>query len=144
MQGRVRKFSPDKRFGQIRPDGEKIDLFFHRADVIAGSELCFSRGAYVSFVVTVDPKHPGSRRAIQVMLIESPEEKVNRERVEAIKEKGRQIRQAMKIESDKQARIAREDERRGRLSDPKDQKPAYVADRDLEDFFLSTVDEDLN
>jgi cold shock CspA family protein len=70
MLGRVKKFSPDKRFGQIRPDGEKIDLFFHRDDVIAGAELCFTRGAPVAFIVVPDPKHPGSRRAAQVQLIE--------------------------------------------------------------------------
>jgi cold shock CspA family protein len=153
QQGRVKKFSPDKRFGQIRPDGEKIDLFFHRDDVVPGGDLCFVRGAHVSFSIVPDSKHPGYRRAAQVTLIEeTQEEKEKREKIQAIKIKGRQteqaakekrdqIKQARKADIDQRSLLAQVDERRGRLEDSNDWKPAYIPDLDVENYFLSLPEE---
>ena len=67
LQGTVKFYNRDNRYGFIKPDGEGDDVFFHINDCGGLTEL--NEGQTVSYEVTTDPIK-NKTKAINVAIVE--------------------------------------------------------------------------
>lgn len=72
MQGKIKKFIPDKRFGFIKTDSHADDVFFHISSVEDASVRCIA-GEPVEFELVESTRKPGTLEAMKVRLAEGYE-----------------------------------------------------------------------